>query len=297
MKRRSLIVKLLIALLATTTTNGVAAHARAAQETNDATKITAEEQREVLAVVEHFERRMQETGDLAPLIVEMFVPDYAERLRQEAINKPLLLMRKGVAEQASREELARYQLAWNNSLYVFGLLIADIESSQATTGEEEEDEDKLINALPPGVLDLFKNDPVLGGLFEEAQKERAGENKSGAGAGKIGADDEAVEPIQSVEQMRRLTSTLEQATALARKQPGASPVKLPLPVRREGASDEEHRTAERERVNPRAWVLGEEFYGYPKDTRIFCANALMYHLDMVRVGGKLKVLALRLDTN
>ena len=287
MKARVLITKLLILLLATM--NGAAARPVSAQDTGDAIKITAEEEREVLEVAERFVRRMEESYDLAPLIGEMFVSDYAERLRQEAINEPLFFVKKGVAEQAGREDLLRYQVALNNCLYVVGLLVATYEASHPEVEEGEE----FIRALPPDILNLFKNDPVLASLFEEEQKDRARENQSAEEASKSDSDDD--EPVKSVEQLRSLTSTLERANVLARKHLDASPSRISMLARHEGASEEENREAERDWTRPRAWVLGRESYGYPEGTRIFCANVMIYHMDLIRVDGKLKVLALYLN--
>ncbi|HEY9402220.1 MAG TPA: hypothetical protein VIQ24_05980 [Pyrinomonadaceae bacterium] len=291
MKARVLITKLLIVLLATM--NGAAARPMSAQETGDAIKITAEEGREVLEVAERFVRRMEETYDLAPLIGEMFVSDYAERLRQEAINEPLFFVKKGVAEQAGREDLLRYQVALNNCLYVVGLLVAAYEASHPTPGDEGEDKEEFIKALPPDILNLFKNDPVLASLFEEEQKDRAREKQSAEQPSKSDSYDN--EPIKSVEQLRSLTSTLEQANVLARKHLAASPSRISMLERHEGASEEEKREAERDWTRPRAWTLAKESYGYPQGTRIFCANVLIYHMDLIRVDGKMKVLALYLN--
>lgn len=291
MKARVLITKLLIALLATM--NGAAARPLVVQETDDAIKITAEEEREVLEVAERFVRRIEETYDLAPLIGEMFVSDYAERLRREVVNEPLFLVNKGVAEQAGREDLLRYQVAWNNCLYVFALLVAAYEASHPAADDEGEDEEEFIKALPPDVLDLFKNDPVLASLFEEEQKDRAREKQSAEQSSKSDSADD--EPIKSVEQLRGFTSTMERASALARKHLDASPSGITMLARHKGASEEENWEAERDWMRPRAWALSREFYGYPEGTRIFCANALMYHMDLVRVDGKIKVLALNLN--
>lgn len=291
MKARVLITKLLIVLLATM--NGAAARPMLVQDAGDAIKITAEEEREVLEVAERFVRRMEETYDLAPLIGEMFVSDYAERLRREAINEPLFFVQKGVAEQAGREDLLRYQVALNNCLYVVGLLVATYEASHPAADEGEDEED-FMKALPPDILDLFKNDPVLASLFEEEQKDRARENQSAEQASKSDSDDDD-EPVRSVEQLRSFTSTLERANAMARKHLDASPSRISMLARHEGASEEENREAERNWTRPRAWTLGKESYGYPEGTRILCANALIYHMDLMRVDGKMKVLALYLN--
>lgn len=295
---RAFVAHLAVVLLVTTSVSSggvvVARPAAAAQEAYDAeAKITAEETQEARELTERFIRRMGETNDLTPLIGEMFVPDYAERLHREALNESLFFMSKSVAQQASPEELARYYVALNNSAYVVGLLIEAVDASQATSGDEEEEEKKkLINAFPPDLFELFKNDPILKSVFEEEQEELEGENKPGEAANKPDAVDDADELIRSVEQLRNFTSTLEKASLLGRKHLGAFPVKPTYLERHKGANDEENWEAERDWMRARAWTLTKEFYGYPKGTRNFCVNALLYHMDLIRVDGKLKILAL-----
>jgi hypothetical protein len=272
-----------------------------AQETSDETKITAEEEQEAREFTERFMRRLLETNNVAPLLGEMFVQDYAVRLRQEASNKPLALLSESAVRQASGEELVRYQLALNNSLYLASLLFVAYKTAHET-GEDEEDDDEdaadmasYKDVLPPEIIELGKNDPVLKALFEEETEERAAETPSGAAGEKSDAEDTDAERIKTAEQLRNFTSTLEQAIALARKHLAASPLKPTLLDRHKGANEEEKWKAEREALKPRAWTLAQEFYGYPKGTRIFCVNAAIYHMDLIRVDGKLKVLALYMD--
>jgi hypothetical protein len=240
---------------------------------------------------------MQETNDLAPLVGEMFVPDYAARLRQEASAKPLLLLNQRAVAQASREDLVRYQLAVNNSLYLASLIFFAYQTSHATTDEDQEwGAAPYKRMLPPEIIELGKSDPILKVLLEEETDESAAENQSSAPSlEKPNVIDHDDEPIRSVAQLRRFTSTLEQAITLARRHLARSPRKLTLLDRHKGANEEENWMAERETLKPRAWMLTQEFYGYPKETRIFCVNVLVYHMDLVRVDGKLKVLALELD--
>jgi hypothetical protein len=298
---RAFIASLSVVLLLTTGSGSVVAARTsfAAQEAGDESKITAAEEQEAREIAERLIRRLQETNDLAPLIGELFVPDYAARLQQEAAEKPLPLLSRSAVEQASQEELVRYQLAFNNSLYAAGQLFLVYKTSHPSEDEEEEEWGAAYykRMLPPDIIELCKADPILKMLFEEETPERAGENRPEASSpeesGVIDHDDE---PIRTVEQLRSFTSTLEQAVALARRHVAASPVKLSLTDRHKGANDEANWTAEREAMRPRAWLmLNRDSYGYPKGTRLICVNALIYHMDLIRVDGKLKVLALYLD--
>jgi hypothetical protein len=299
---RALLVANLLVVLLVTTGSGLVINARAtsaAQETSDETKITAEEEQEAREVAERFIRRMQETHDLAPLLGEMFVPDYAARLRQEASNKPLALMSRSAAAQASREELVRYQLALNNSLYLASLIFLAYQTSHpAEDVDQEWGAAYYKRMLPPDIIELCRHDPILKVLFEEEIDEGADENRPAASSPeKPDVIDHDDEPIRSVEQLRSFTSTLEQAITLARRHLAAAPRKLTWPERHKGANEEENWTAERRELKPRAWTLTQEFYGYPKGTRLFCVSVAVYHMDLIRVDGKLKVLALDLDTD
>jgi hypothetical protein len=279
---------------------GSTARPSVAQEgdASDASKITAEEEREAREIAERFIRRMQETPDLTPLVGEMFVPDYAARLRQEASNKPLTLLSPSAVAEASREELARYQLALNNSLYLATLILIAHKTSQPATEDEAEEEDVLAyykKVLPPDIIELGTNDPILKVLLEEETNAGAEDDQPGAQSEKSDAEESDVEPIRSVEQLRGFTSTLEQAIVLARNHLAAWPRKVNFHDLYNGANEEEKRAAEHEGLKPRAWTLTRESYGYPIGTRIFCLKVAIYHMDLIRVDGRLKVLALYLD--
>jgi hypothetical protein len=294
---RALIANLLVVLLMTTGSGIVIARTLSkAQEASDETKITTEEEQEARELAERFLRRMLETNNLAPLLGEMFVQDYAVRLRQEASNKPLALLSKSAVEGASGEELVRYQLAFNNSFYFASLLVLAYKSAHpAEDVEQEWGATYYKRLLPPDIIELCKNDAILRMLLEEETNDNAEENPEGAPVENSNVIDHDDEPIRSVEQLRGFTSTLEQGSALARKHLAASSPKVTLLDRHKGANEEENWMAERASFKPRAFMLNQEFYGYPKGTRIFCVNMALYHMDLIRVDGKLKVLALYPD--
>lgn len=262
-------------------------------------KLTEEEEREAIAVGERFVRRLQETGDVAPLLRELFVADYAERLRrQESSVRPHLLLGKSVAAQASEEELKRYYIALNNAGYLGGLLSASYEASQTKDEVDgKEHEPKLEELLPPDIMLLFKNDPILASLTEEQGSERIQSEEEPTRPNEMTGEtapekESGNAPIQTLEQLRNFTSTLEEAARLSRKHLAALPTRLNWLDRHEGADEEENWEKEREWMSPRAWVLREDFYGYPEGTRIICMKVLCFHMDVVRVEGELKILAL-----
>lgn len=294
---RTFIAHLSVILLLTTGC-GALANGRAtsvAQEASDEAKITTEEEQEAREIAERFIRRMEETNDLAPLIEELFVADYAVRLQQEAFSKSLPLLSESAVEAASREDLVRYQLALNNSLYMATQLYLIYEISHpAKDAGPEWGTAHYMRMLPPDIIELCKADPILRVLFEEETPVRADENAPEASASDAsGVIDHDDEPIRTVEQLRGFTSTLEKAVVLARRHLAASPFKTSLTELHRGANEEEHRTAERKKLRPRAWLmLNRDSYGYPTGTKIICLDVLVYHMDLIRVDGKLRVLAL-----
>jgi hypothetical protein len=298
---RALVANLLVVVLMTTANGGsfITTRSSAAQDEGEQEKITAEEEKEARELAELLIRRLQETNDVAPLVCELFVPDYAARLKQDAAtNKSLVLLSQSAVEQASREELARYAVALNNSFYLAGLFALAYENSHTAEDVDQEwGAAYYKQLLPPDIIELCKSDPILRVLFEEETNESAEENQTGAPVEKPGVIDHDDEPIHSVELLRSFTSTLEQAIVLARKHLAASPLKLSSVAQHKGASEDESWRAERETFKPRAWTLNREFYGYPAGTRVICVNVLVYHMDLVRVDGKLKVLALYPDTD
>lgn len=295
------IAKLSVVLLLTTGSGAQEAFGRTnsgAQEASGESQLTAQEEQEAREIAERFIRRMEETGDLAPLIEELFVADYAVRLQQEAISKPLPLLSQSVAEAASREELVRYQLVLNNSLYVATQLYLIYERSRPETDTDAEwGAAHYLRLLPPDIIELFKADPILKVLFEEEPPASADGNAPEAStSGEANVIDHDDEPVRTVGQLRGLTSTLEKAVVLARRHIAASPFKPNLTQRHKGANEEENWTEERKTMRPHVWLmLNRDSYGYPKGTKLICLHVLVYHMDLIRVDGKLKVLALYPD--
>ncbi len=228
----------------------------------DDDKITPEEEQEAIKIGERFIRRLQQANDLAPMINEMFVDDYAERLQQQAVNHSLLFLAAPVAQQASRDELRRYYLALNNCGYLGGLLFAAYEASHP--GRDDEDELQIEQMLPPDILALFKGDPVLAALIESEKGSESQANRDTEKTGRQVAESEADDKnawVKSIEALRTFTTTLEQLAVLARKHLAALPTPPIMLERHQGEDEETNWASEREWMNPRLAILRAGFYG------------------------------------
>jgi hypothetical protein len=77
--------KKLISLFLTLVALLAAAPARATA----AEELTEDEAREARELAKQFEERISETGDVGPLVSDLFVADFAERLRHEREQTPM----------------------------------------------------------------------------------------------------------------------------------------------------------------------------------------------------------------
>ncbi|HEX8847291.1 MAG TPA: hypothetical protein VF791_21790 [Pyrinomonadaceae bacterium] len=171
MKRFLLITLLLIAA----TVSPI--HAAPAPKIDE--ELTAEETRESLALAEAFARRLAETKDITPVIKELLVPDYLERLMaNEPENSSFLFIERDVARRVGKIEARRYYLATMNFWYLHELYVYSKHSAQK--GDPPDD------VYPVSLLRQLRRTDTL------------------------------VEKIKNVRQLRTYNSHLERLTALLR---------------------------------------------------------------------------------
>lgn len=111
--------------------------------------LTEREGREARELAERFLERLRAADDLAPLVEEMFVADFGERLRRETGAFPMLLVAPGVLARAEPEALRRFYVAEFNYL---SLLLQHYSVRQQESEESGRDDDDLTleEIFPPG---------------------------------------------------------------------------------------------------------------------------------------------------
>lgn len=259
-------------------------------------KLTAEEEFEAVQVAERFMTDFEAKNDPTHLIEELFVKDFGARLRNDP--NPFIYLAKvepEVVAKASDEELLRLYAASLNFIYSTSLLYGNTLYNHKLKGMEPGVEEMpLRELLPPGTLSVLKSDPLMAALIaedEELEKERRPEQ--------IAEDDSQKEEraegpeIRSLERLRGFSTTLEKASLLLRQH--LKNVRGPrgwkeltnalrtLGVKNEGDAG----CAE---MCPRLRTLEEEFFGSPSGTRLACVNVMAFHMDLIRVDGRLRVL-------
>ena len=60
---------------------------------------------------------------------------------------------------------------------------------------------------------------------------------------------------------------------------------------------EPEREPDSDRANARATVLTRADFGCPKGTRLICLKVLLFHMDLIRVDGQLKILHVHTDVD
>lgn len=288
MKLRSFITLLLMMTVAVTAMGALPQTPvdKAAAETD--AKLTPEEEREARDIAALFTKRWRETEDIGPLIDEFFVPDFADRLRHEPQMLYFAELKPELLVPENRDDLRRHYVAMLN----FVRLILRLNEVYETTRlpEQEDDGPELYTVLPAEIWNVLKSNPALNALLAEEMGERARGQSGG-----VDEDSDKIEEaktIKTIEELRSMNATLERAILLLRAHLKTLPTTLPTEERI--SSGEDSRPAD---AGPRLTVIGEEFYGYPAGTRLVSFYVLLFRVDLVRVGPRLKVLSVYLHVD
>ncbi|HEY6188314.1 MAG TPA: hypothetical protein VIW80_11570 [Pyrinomonadaceae bacterium] len=260
----------------------------------DDEKITAQEEREARELVAQLTTRWQETEDIGPLVEEFYVSDFAERLRHEPQLLYFAELKEELLTPETPPELKRHYVAMTNFLHLIFRLYTVYESMRTKDDEQELD---LKRIIPANILNVFESNPNLKALMDEEAGDQA-EGRTGPQAQE--AQEQASEKgIKNIEQLRLLTNALEQAVVLLREHVKTLPATLSArEIVRAGRSEEDAGAAEEDDpLKPRSYTLTEEFYGYPAGTRLICVDLLPLHADLVRVGQRLKVVSIYMQSD
>ncbi|MFL6210949.1 MAG: hypothetical protein ACJ74W_19025 [Pyrinomonadaceae bacterium] len=298
MKRRFFTTLLVIVL-----TMSGASRARAVPRADEDLTTTAEEEREARALVEAFNKKLNATHDIAPLIKEYFVADFAARLPQHADTFPFILIEwKDKSTPPTPSDLQQFYVAATNFLHTLVpiWLAAD---EQRPEQESEHEAAQLKDALPPAAVELMMHEPALRELVladdESTPTTEATANKKDDCTENCAtaATDEAG-MIENAEQLHHLACVFEDLTKILRAHLAAHPV---APAQQEQSADTATKDDDSDRFDPdkvevfkQARILTEEFYGYPAGTRLVCASAGLLHVELVRVDGQLRILTVYL---
>jgi hypothetical protein len=233
----------------------------------DETKLTKAENQEAREIALQFTIRWSETQSLSPIVSDIYFLDFIERYKNfrakdpglQAVSlyfAPGLEYNSRLLTLADSRDWTRLYVAVNDFL-LFGFVRVLKNSS------DQSKEIKDTDVYPSAVVKLLNSNPILSNMIVR---------KEGA------------KPLGTVEEMRAVSAILEQAAMMMREQQKGDP-----PVIRH--KDELIKMAKTDSFfEPRVEVMDEEFFGFPKGTRILMVKtALGLELMLTKENDRLKV--------
>jgi hypothetical protein len=207
-----------------------------------------------------------------------------------------------VVAKSKDEDLRRLYVASLNFMYTSAILYGHHLYNIKLNNKEAEDNDPpLAQILPPEAVAVLNGDPITAAVIAEDEatpgernSEQAGKTEERADVDMEAGAGEHSPEIRSTERLLSFVSVLEKAVVILRKhlktiQGPHSWAQLVNALKTLGAMDNRE-DDDCEGMCPRVYILREEFFGYPAGTRLVCVNVLMFHMDLVRVGGRLRIL-------
>lgn len=243
----------------------------------DEPEVTEAENREAREVVIQFTKRFAETRDLTNAVNELYFSDFIERYKKSQAEDagsprgsksgdryfaPGLDYNTRLLKEAGPEDWRRFYIATNN-LLLLGL-VALMKNPPDVEGSEAPDI-KPADLYPQSVIELLDKNPNLSNMI--------------LGKGQLRA-------VGTLEEMRGATNTLEQAVAIVRQAQPGKPV---------SAGDKDWVDAVKEMkedkfFKPDVEVTDEEYFGFPKGTRILTVKTpLGLYLMLARDNNRLKI--------
>ncbi len=252
---------------------------------------TAEEKKAALDLADRFETRLDETGDIVPVIQELLVADFTGRWvkekrayqANEAVRSDRISYVSGIEyspallDQATEDDWRQlYSETFNFMQYtnvaMMNKMAPVILKDKNPVDKDEKDLiNDVTNIYPRAVLSLFDKHPILRNFITMKDKT----------------------PIKTVADLRSVNTTLKEALDILNKS-SANKMKMTpesqkvLKAFREKSGDE---------LGPWIGVADRETYGFPKGTRIMTLfSSPMHELTITKVGGQYKIIDARISS-
>lgn len=290
------------------------ARAQVEQESGREKCLSAGDGCEAARLAVRFVRRLEETGDAAPLVAEFFLPDFAERFQKFLREGGLMEEGDPVFFAVSRDTLTAAEPADVRRTFVallnfwhhfcrFGDAVDDAtEARHDLVSVLAEDKDGRLRravqkaALPPAFFDTLKSDPLLAMLQDlydggGASSVEDGEGEGGDGGEALMLSKFVAASVRTVARLRTLTEKVERVASLMR----AATDKLRDELRAYPDRSPARETDLGDVYRVETATYGREFMGFPAGTPFISARLFPYVVVAVRVEGGLKVVGVLPD--
>jgi hypothetical protein len=264
-----------------------------------------------------FMKLLEETGDFTYVIDEMYAGDFIERFLQEQIrdgaesNSPYdiyfatgITYNRDLLRQATVEDWYRLYIATNNFYYHVFVIVLN-KSAEDILNDREPDDEMFDSLIPPKLVTLFNNHPVLKDFFDIDEDDKLnsiepeGEAKSDEVEKKQEPQGDAAEkkeeqpsdaaekksgpkPIETPEEMRSVTETFQEGLRLLHEEYGDRLTDLAK------KAIETKKLAER--MAPSVHVSDKECLGFPTGVRhLDVQTPIMFNLTLGEIDGKQQI--------
>jgi hypothetical protein len=273
------------------------------------TQLTDAERSEAEFLRDNLIVRFEESGDIQSQVDQMFVSDFASRLRHHA-NSQITFVKidAHVLSAASDDELVSLYAETINFIYLVGRHQA-AEGWRRLQRGGELGSPELRETLPAEALKLLAADPWLKEALSEEDESSTRANsslKNDINDSKQAPEDSLDTAKSSEEnlekngsrasaadcdictkpQLKLHTELLQQINAVLQR----SAKTLPALKSLQSAIAQVERADDAEDVGePRLFILHDSWFGYPAGEKLICVGTLFFHMDLVRVDGILRV--------
>lgn len=247
-----------------------------------------------------FLKVLEETGDFSRVIEEMYVEDFIERYLQEQtrlveesnlssfeiMHGSGISCQRDMLKQATIEDWRSLYIATNNFFYHVLVIGLNKEADDLLNGREPGDE-IIDNIIPPKVIKLFNNHPILKG-FIDIDKDDKPESIEPAEETQDDAAEKKSAPkhIETPEEMRSVTETLREGLRLLLEEQGAHSPKMT-----DDAKKAIEMIRQKEPIEPTIHVSDNEYFGFPARVRFLeVPTPPMFMLTLTEVNGKQRVI-------
>jgi len=302
MCKRTIIALLLISLMSYPATSGT--RIQQEDEQDQDLSVLPYDRYDAERIARTFKEELEKGNDISPLIDKYFVSDFDERFAREAAERYWFPAKPKAIALADKKDVRRFYVALVNFEFLYLRLATTLEKQEkekliAAGARADVEIDEVEKLFPKDVIDAFSANKYLSDLISnDAKDEPVASTDVAAPPVEDAAIESEKEPgaleheIRTLEQLRDLSSTMEIAAARMRDYLDSLPAELTtlnyiMPIDDEtGAAHPSYGVSEEAAI-----TREESFYGVPVGTRLVCAGVFNLHIDMIRIDGELKVLA------
>lgn len=253
-------------------------HGQAKQE-----PITAEEKKAAQELADKFIYRLDETGDIEPLMKEMFVKDFIERhldderktwSRQGRSSGQVFFVEADaiLLDGAYTQDWRQYYIGnFNFIQYGMGIMMNKVAKSMISGGVPKEDdvENAVEGLYPEKVIKFLENNPNLKDFYK-----------------KKGPPDP---PIRTIQDLRDINKTLIAAVELLKKGPDFRKTKM-SPDAKKVLLMLKDKTTKDDFYQPSLELSDNFRFGYPSETRIIRVNSAFRSFLIIKDMGEYRII-------